>query len=174
MTIDAERVMQRIAFIREQLGDIKMLTSAKSSSEILADKFLVKGLKYSLQTAVEAMIDIAFHIAAKKYHYAPEDARDAFRLLKMNGVIGEEEWKTFSAMVGFRNRMGHLYPTVSDERVYEFSTSNFDDFEVFIDRMMPFIRSKDWFPGFQFLCKSGKNFSDGFPKEGLVFLSRPC
>jgi len=136
VTVDNERVMQKVAFIREQLGDIKMLTSAKNSSEILNDKILVKGLKYSLQTATEVMIDIAFHIAAKKYNYAPEDARDAFRVLRKNDVIGEEEFKTFSAMVGFRNRMVHLYQNVSDERVYEFSTTELNDFEVFIKRVM--------------------------------------
>jgi len=135
--------MQKIAFIREQLGDIKTLTSAKNRSEILNDKILVKGLKYSLQTAIEAMIDIAFHIAAKKYNYAPEETRDAFRILRKNEVIGEEEFKTFSAMVGFRNRMVHLYQNVSDERVYEFSTTELNDFEVFINRVMVLSQIKE-------------------------------
>ncbi len=143
VTIDTERVMQKIAFIREQLGDIKTLTSAKNRSEILNDKILVKGLKYSLQTAIEAMIDIAFHIAAKKYNYAPEETRDAFRILRKNEVIGEEEFKTFSAMVGFRNRMVHLYQNVSDERVYEFSTTELNDFEVFINRVMVLSQIKE-------------------------------
>ena len=65
LTVDTERVMQKIAFIREQPGDIKTLTSTKSRSEILNDKILIKGIKYSLQTAIEAMIDIAFHIARR-------------------------------------------------------------------------------------------------------------
>ncbi len=132
MTIDVERIMQRIVFIREQIHDIETLTSAKNRSAILNDKFLIKGLKYSLQTAIEAMIDIAFHIAARKYNYAPEEARDAFRILKKNGVISEKEFQTFSAMVGFRNRIVHLYQNVSDERVYEFAADELADFEKFI------------------------------------------
>lgn len=140
MTVDQERVMQRIAFIREQVGDIKMLTSAKERSEILGDKIIIKGLKYSLQTAIEAMIDIAFHLAAKKYNYAPEDARDAFRVLRKNGVVEEEEFKTYSSMVGLRNRMVHLYQNVSDERVYEYAFSELNDFEVFINRVLETIR----------------------------------
>ena len=138
MTVDIERVMQKIAFIREQMDDIRTLTSAKKRSEILNDKHLVKGLKYSLQTAIEAMIDIAFHIAARKYNYAPEEARDAFRILRINGVIGDKELQTFSAMVGFRNRIVHLYQNVSDVRVYEFSTDELHDFEIFITRIISF------------------------------------
>lgn len=135
MSVDTERIMQKIAFIREQLGDIKTLTSEKQRAEILNEKLLVKGLKYSLQTAIEAMIDIAFHVAAKKYNYAPEEARDALRVLRKNGVISDEEYKTFSSMVGFRNRVVHLYQNVSDERVYQFSTVELNDFEVFIKRI---------------------------------------
>ncbi len=45
-------------------------------------------------------------------------------------------------MVGFRNRMVHLYQNVSDERVYEFSTSELDDFEVFIARIMELLVNK--------------------------------
>ncbi len=51
----------------------------------------------------------------------------------------EEEYKTFSAMVGFRNKMVHLYQTISDERVYEFSTSELGDFEIFIERISTLI-----------------------------------
>jgi uncharacterized protein YutE (UPF0331/DUF86 family) len=140
MTVDTERVMQKIAFIKEQLGDIKSLTDAKEPTEILNDKILVKGLKYSLQTAIESMIDIAFHLAAKKYHCAPEESRDAFRILKNNKVINDDEFKIFSAMVGFRNRMVHLYQNISDERVYEYSITKLNDFEVFINRVSVLIR----------------------------------
>lgn len=141
MTIDTERVMQKIAFIREQLGDIRMLTSEKKRAEILNDKILVKGLKYSLQTAIEAMIDIAYHLAVKKYNFAPEEARAAFKILRKNGVIKDEEYRTFSAMVGFRNRIVHLYQNVTDERVYEFSTSGLNDFEEFISSVMKLLQS---------------------------------
>lgn len=95
MTVDTERIMQKIAFIREQISDIKTLTDTQEAAKILSDKILVKGLKYSLQTAIESMIDIAFHVAAKQYHCAPEESRDAFRILKNNKIITNESSKFF-------------------------------------------------------------------------------
>ena len=62
MTIDHERVMTKITYIKEQLTDIHQLLHNKSKEQILNDPWIVKGLKYSLQTAIEAMIDIVFHI----------------------------------------------------------------------------------------------------------------
>lgn len=131
MRIDTERVLQKIAFINEQIDDINHLTSTKKYVEISNNKLLIKGIKYSLQTAIEAMIDIAFHIVSKQYSYAPEDARDAFLAMKKNGIINDTDYRKYSLMVGFRNRMVHLYHNVSDERVYEFSVSNLKDFDSF-------------------------------------------
>lgn len=81
MAIDCNRISSKIAFIREQVTAIKTLLAEKSREEILSEPWLVKGLKYSLQTAVEAMIDIAYHIAAKEYGHAPSEAREALRVL---------------------------------------------------------------------------------------------
>jgi len=135
MGFDTERMYQKIAFIKEQVNDIQTLTARKTYQEIFQDKFLVKGLKYALQTAIEAMIDIAYHLSVKKYHCAPEEARLAFQVLMGNGVISSDEYTTFSTMVGLRNRIVHLYQTVSDERLYEYATSELSDFEVFIEKI---------------------------------------
>ncbi|MBS3948145.1 MAG: DUF86 domain-containing protein [Dethiobacter sp.] len=140
MAVDTERVMQKIAFIKEQISDIKTLTDTADAARILNDKIMIKGLKYSLQTAIESMIDIAFHVAAKKYSCAPEESRDALRVLKNNRIITNEEFEIFSSMVGFRNRMVHLYQSISNERVYEYAINKLDNFDMFINRINALIR----------------------------------
>jgi len=42
MTVDTERVMLKIAFIREQVSDIKTLTDTTDAAGILSDKILIK------------------------------------------------------------------------------------------------------------------------------------
>ncbi|MCL6628635.1 MAG: SPASM domain-containing protein [Armatimonadetes bacterium] len=69
MAIDCDRILNKIAFIREQVTAIKTLLAEKSREEILSDPWLVKGLKYSLQTAVEAMIDIARDLGVDALNY---------------------------------------------------------------------------------------------------------
>ena len=139
MRIDPDRVFQKIAFIKEQIDDINELISNKDYPEIANDKLLVKGVKYSLQTAIESIIDIAYHIAAKKYNQAPEDARNALLILKKNGLIDDNDYHDFCRMVGFRNRMVHLYEDVSEERIYEYCTSRLGDFETFIEKIQSIV-----------------------------------
>ena len=133
--IDRERVMAKIAFTRSQVSSIRELLTARSREQITGDPWLTKGLIYSLQTAIEAMIDLLYHLAAKKYGYAPADARDALRVLVEKGLIPEADRPVYSAMIGFRNRVVHGYMEVSPERVYEMAEKELGDFERFISQI---------------------------------------
>ncbi|ADL08875.1 type VII toxin-antitoxin system HepT family RNase toxin [Thermosediminibacter oceani] len=135
-----EIISRKIAFIKEQISEIDSLIKNKSREEILKDSWLIKGLKYSLQTAIEAMIDITYHICAKHFKKAPVDARDGLGILLENNLITERDFLTFSQMVGFRNRVVHGYEQVSAERVYELAANELLDFNRFIDLVLEYIR----------------------------------
>ncbi len=64
MGLDRERILAKVAFVREQLQAIRDLARTRSKEAIIYDQWVLKGLKYSLQTAIEAMIDITYHISA--------------------------------------------------------------------------------------------------------------
>jgi len=138
--IDRDRVLSKMAYIREQTSSIKDLLEARPRDQILADPWLIRGLKYSLQTAVEALIDLAYHIAAKKMGYAPGDARDAIRLLAEGGVIPAEHVPAYSAMIGFRNRVVNGYQEVSGERVYAVAREELGDFDRFLESIALVLR----------------------------------
>lgn len=140
MAIDRVRISSKIAFIRKQVTSIKSLLAVKSKEEILSDLWLINGLKYSLQTAVEAMIDMAYHISAKKYDHAPSEARDALRVLAEGGLISQKDLPIYGAMIGFRNRVVHGYQEVSAERVYEIAHNELGDFEKYIRQVSILLR----------------------------------
>ncbi|MBE3579130.1 MAG: DUF86 domain-containing protein, partial [Caldanaerobacter subterraneus] len=48
------------------------------------------------------------------------------------GYIDEELSKKLVKMVGYRNRMVHLYNLVTDEELYEIITSDLNDIEEFV------------------------------------------
>lgn len=139
MQVDRERLQSKIAYIREQETAIQSLLSARSKEEILGDPWLVRGLKYAMQTAIEALIDISYHVAARVFRHAAADARDALRVLRENGLIGEEDLERYTSMVGFRNRVVHGYQQVSAERVYELASRELGDLERFIEQVLPLL-----------------------------------
>ncbi|WP_207712664.1 MULTISPECIES: type VII toxin-antitoxin system HepT family RNase toxin [Desulfofundulus] len=143
MGLDRERIMAKISYIREQVASINELLNSKKKEDILMDPWLVKGLKYSLQTAVEAMIDLAYHIAAKRFGHAPGDARDAMRVLFEGGLITRDRLMIYSAMIGFRNRVVHGYQEVSAEKVYAIARKELGDFEKFIREIGAVLEEED-------------------------------
>ncbi len=139
MVIDKERVFEKIAYIQKQVLAIKALLEEKSKEEVISDQWIVKGLKYALQTSVEALVDIAYHLSAKHFKQAPADNRDAINILVDNKILTDEEKEHYSAMIGFRNRVVHGYQTISNERLYEISSTELDIFNSFIRQVTSFL-----------------------------------
>ncbi|WP_034629410.1 type VII toxin-antitoxin system HepT family RNase toxin [Desulfotruncus alcoholivorax] len=135
MGIDRERVLIKVGYIREQVTSIKQLLAKKSKQEIINDAWVLRGLKYAIQTTIEALIDIAYHISAKEYNHAPTDARDAIKALVENGLVSRKYLDIYGGMVGFRNRVVHGYQEVTPDRVYEIANKELDDFNTFIKQI---------------------------------------
>lgn len=68
------------------------------------------------------------------------DARDALQFLVSKGVLPSDDFETYSAMVGFRNRVVHGYQQVSDQRVYEISVKESGSFKSFIDQISRYLQ----------------------------------
>ncbi len=133
-----ERIQVKLAYIKEQVADIRDIITNKKQQEILSNKWFLKGIKYSLQTAIEAQIDIAYHLAAKRFSRAPLNAREAFVILMENQIISELDLDEYSAMIGFRNRVVHGYQKISNERLIEMTINELQSFETFIKKIEDF------------------------------------
>lgn len=106
MAIDPDRILTKIAYIREQVEAVERLVRTRTEDEILGDPWLLRGLKYALQTAIEAMIDIAFHVAAKEFSRAPADGREALNILVEGGIIRQENLPTYLSSETSSGRSG--------------------------------------------------------------------
>jgi len=73
---------------------------------------ILSGVKYELQTCIQAMIDVAYHVSAKSFHAAPQDAYDAFERLVAGGALPRARLTVYRKMIGFRNLVVHGYETV--------------------------------------------------------------
>ncbi|MGE5557828.1 MAG: type VII toxin-antitoxin system HepT family RNase toxin [Bacillota bacterium] len=140
MTIDHERVLHKTAFIKEQTASLRKLLAEKTREEIINDPWILKGIKYTLQTAVEACIDLAYHLCAKKLGHAPADSRDAFKSLAAREIIPESDLEIYSAMIGFRNRVVHGYQDVAEEQIYKIAQENLHDLDRFSELVLKAVR----------------------------------
>lgn len=66
----------------------------------------------NLQRACEASIDLAMHVVAVKRLGVPNDARDAFEILRQAELLDAELSTRLKKMVGFRNVAVHDYQSI--------------------------------------------------------------
>ena len=118
--VDPSRLAEKARYVREQVDALSRLVGSTSVDGFAAPgSWLARGARYALLTAIEALIDIAYHLCAKRLDAAPADARDAFQRLRGEGLIAPEDVARMNPLIGFRNRVVHAYETVDDRRVYD-------------------------------------------------------
>jgi uncharacterized protein YutE (UPF0331/DUF86 family) len=67
----------------------------------------------NLQRACEASIDAAMHVVRSRSLGVPQQSRDAFEMLREDGLLDDELCRCMQAMVGFRNVAVHDYRKLS-------------------------------------------------------------
>lgn len=85
----------------------------------------------NIQRACEACIDLAMHVVAEKSFGIPQNSRDAFELLRKNGVIDDVLEKKLKSMVGFRNIAVHNYQLIDLKVVQDLIENGLNDLIVF-------------------------------------------
>ncbi|MCX7855405.1 MAG: DUF86 domain-containing protein [Anaerolineae bacterium] len=131
MEYDLLRIRERIQYIETCLARLEMLRSL-SEEAFLGDFRNIEAAKHLLQTAIEAMMDIASHIVARRRLGTPHEGAEVFRRLGEAGLLPVERVSTYVRMVRFRNLIVHLYHEVDSRRVYEILQTGLDDLRGFI------------------------------------------
>lgn len=131
MDYDRPRVRERIQHIETCLSRLESLR-ALPVDEFQADFRNVEAAKHLLQTSIEAMMDIAAHILARRRLPTPHEGAEIFRRLGEAGLLPAERVQTYAQMVRFRNLVVHLYHEVDAERVYEVLQNDLGDVRQFI------------------------------------------
>ncbi|MBI5305341.1 MAG: DUF86 domain-containing protein [Chloroflexi bacterium] len=104
----------------------------KTFEDFVLDADLKDAAKYRLQTAVQAMIDIAQHICARLRLKVATDSGECIRTLEKQGLLSRERATTYVKMARFRNVLVHLYGEVDDHRVHEIVGQERDSFRMFL------------------------------------------
>lgn len=131
MEYDRARVRERIQYIETSLARLETLRNLPWKA-FLEDFRNPEAAKHLLQTAIEAMMDIAGHIVARRRLPTPHEGTETFRRLGEAGLLPPERVQVYVQMVRFRNLVVHLYQDVDAERVYGILQTGLDDLRRFI------------------------------------------
>ncbi|HET9955202.1 MAG TPA: DUF86 domain-containing protein [Polyangiaceae bacterium] len=124
MTDDA--VPAKLAIVRENLEKLERIPQA-SWQEFDADFRNLDSALHRLQTTIQALIDIACYLVALRGLGVPRTSLDALEKLEAAALLPQGSAQRFAPIVGFRNRIVHLYDRIDPQIVYAILTQNRGD-----------------------------------------------
>ena len=129
--VDLEKIRAKSQIIEVNLARLEQL-GTQSRNAFLADFRNVETAKRLLQVSIEAMIDAATHIIARKRLPTPGTSGEAFTRLGQAGLLPQNHIPIYLVMVRLRNRLVHMYAEVNDDEVYRTLQMNLGDFRTFL------------------------------------------
>lgn len=131
---DRERITRLMAEVKNALQSLYELRGLEEE-EFLKNRHYIASAKYNLLVAIEACIDIAYHLISRNKFRLPRDYADSFRVLNERGLIDDDLTKRLILMARFRNRLLHLYWEVDDKMIYRIISEDIKDIEEFLSRL---------------------------------------
>jgi uncharacterized protein YutE (UPF0331/DUF86 family) len=130
--VHASVMRDRLQWVTEMVDGIKHLPYGDTES-FLADPRNVAAAESYLRRALEALLDLGRHIAAKGYGVAATEYRAVPDALERAGVLTAEEASSLRLMAGYRNRMVHFYAEVTPRELADICADHLGDMAAIAD-----------------------------------------
>lgn len=118
-----EGLPAKFEIVRQNLERLEQLPQG-SFAEFSADFRNLDSALHRLQTTIQALVDIACFLVSARGLGVPRSSLDALEKLELAGLLPVGSAERFAPVVGFRNRVVHLYDRIDPEIVYRILTEN--------------------------------------------------
>jgi len=139
--LNLRRINEKISFVLSNLEKLKTLRNIPED-EFQSDFRNIESAKHLLQVSIEAMIDIANHIIARKKLDRPESYGHSFRILNEQGIITDEKLESLMMMIKFRNRVVHIYNNLDPKEIYRILHQNLADFAFYLEEIRIYLKNE--------------------------------
>lgn len=132
MTVDREKIRQKLQFMRQELRELKKF-QGMDLSQFQSNSLYEAAATRMLQVTIEAMLDICAHLISREGWGLPKSYVETVELAVHNGLIPPEMEDTYKAMARFRNRVVHLYDEVNAAEIWNIIQNHLEDFRPFME-----------------------------------------
>lgn len=140
MPVQIEILRRLLLYLDEQIR--LMQKKGLTKEELKQNLDLRQAMERRLQTAIEASIDLAFHIIAGEELGVVEHNKDALLLLGEKKIIPLDLARRLADATDMRNVLVHGYEKVDLDQLYRAITEDVKDLKEFAEEIDAFVVSK--------------------------------
>jgi len=124
-----EVLRRRLLHLEANLRVLRGLAAAYTLDDFLASPERYGAAERFLQLAIEAINDMAAHLAADEDWGSFERTKDLVEIFYRRGLVDQELAERWRRMIGFRNLLVREYLELDRRRVYRVLQENLGDLE---------------------------------------------
>lgn len=119
-------IADKAAFVRQALDELSAIPQT-TCDDFLADRRNLPATLHLLQTAIQGLVDIGLILVSARGLRTPRTSIDVIELLEEAGALPAGSATMYRPVIGFRNRVVHLYDRIDPEIVYRILTEERSD-----------------------------------------------
>jgi uncharacterized protein YutE (UPF0331/DUF86 family) len=131
VSLNLDLIQDRFQDIQQSLERLDQIR-ALPQDVFLADQDTLDVACYRLLVAIEAALQICFHISARRLRRVPEEYAECFAILGEAGVLSKDLSQDLQRIARFRNMLVHVYWKVDYDRVYRIVQEHLNDLRAFV------------------------------------------
>ena len=135
-----EEVQAKLAVLRDNLEKLALIPQG-SFEQFSSDFRNLDSALHRLQTSIQALIDVASYVTARKGLGVPETSREILERLEAAAHLPSGSTDRFGPIFGFRNRVVHLYDRIDPEIVFRILTEQRGDLEELLRLLLAALQS---------------------------------
>jgi uncharacterized protein YutE (UPF0331/DUF86 family) len=131
----SDEILGRAQIVRANLEYLARIPQG-SWSEFESDFRNVEATLHLLQTSIQSLIDIGSTLCARLGLETPRSNHEILERLEADGRLPRGSADRFAPILGFRNRVVHLYDRIDQRIVYRILTENRGDLRDLLDLLL--------------------------------------
>jgi uncharacterized protein YutE (UPF0331/DUF86 family) len=143
--VEPDVIARRLLSLHESLKELER-PAAGDACALAGDSVLRAAVERWLQVAVEACIDVAYHVVGSEGWTPPESGRAAFTSLAAHGKLPLDLAGRLGGAAALRNLLVHDYVTIDLEKLARVVREDLEDLRAFAGIAAAWIPSADALP----------------------------
>jgi uncharacterized protein YutE (UPF0331/DUF86 family) len=134
VNLNQELIKTRCQEIEDSLQRLEGVKE-KPKEDFIKDQDLQDIACYRLLIAIEACLNLCYHVAARELKKVPGEYAECFIFLADAGIIDSDLSGRLQKMARFRNLLVHMYWKMNYEALYDILQNNLDDLRTFCKKI---------------------------------------
>jgi uncharacterized protein YutE (UPF0331/DUF86 family) len=140
--VNREVFRLRLSKLEEYVRRLRKLAEI-DRGQLLEDAGLVAQMERWMHLSAEASLDLAQHLISSEGWRTPSTNREAFRILREEGVLDPELATHMEGWAGLRNVLAHLYLEIDYDQLYRTLTEELGQLEDFAAALTRALQKRD-------------------------------